>query len=117
MDARAANKWGTKTGDTTSAYVEALRMDLRGFGTQGKFIAFLKNTHATSTMYYKVDLYLVSEDATLSQLTKAGKAETSIAAATQIEITTTEVPYNVVVVVSVEQNSAAGTYQLDWTTY
>ena len=107
----------TKTDVTTSGYVEALRVDLNGFGTQGKFIAFLKNTHTSATMYYKVDLYLVSESDQLSQLTKAGKSETSIGASTQIEITTTEVPYNVIVVISVKQNSAAGTYQLDYTTY
>jgi hypothetical protein len=105
---------GTVTGTTTSAYVEALRKDLHGCGGQGKFIAYLKNTDLTKTMYYKVDLYLANG---ASPLTKAGKAETSINASTQIEITTTEVPYNVIVVVSVKTNSAACTYQLDWSTY
>jgi len=102
------------TGTTTSAYVEALRIDLHGSGQQGKFIAFLKNLDGTTTMFYKVDLYLANN---ASPLTKAGKAETSIAANTQIEITTTEVPYNVIVVVSVKQNSGAGAYQLDYSTY
>lgn len=105
---------GTKTDTTTSAYVEALRIDLQGCGGQGKFIAFLKNLDLTYTMYYKVDLYLANG---ASPLTKAGKAETSINANTQIEITTTEVPYNVIVVISVKQNSGAGTYQLDYSTY
>jgi hypothetical protein len=105
------NVSGTKTGATSGVYEEALRQELRGYGVTGKFIAFLKNTHGTSTMYYKVDIYLAGT------LTKVGKAETSIAANTQIEITTTEVPYNAIVVISVKQNSAAGTYQLDWTTY
>jgi hypothetical protein len=50
-------------------------------------------------------------------LTKAGKAETSIAGDTQVEITTTEVPYNVIVVISVKKNSDVGTYQLDYSTY
>jgi hypothetical protein len=105
---------GSVSGTTTAAYVEALRIPLQGSGQQGKFIAFLKNLHGSNTMYYKVDLYLANS---ASPLTKAGKAETSIAANTQIEITTTEVPYNVIVVVSVKQNSGAGTYQLDYTTY
>ena len=104
----------TKLGTTTAAYVEALRIDLHGCGGQGKFIAFLMNLHNTNTMYYKVDLYLANG---ASPLTKVGKAETSIAGATQIEITTTEVPYNVIVVVSVKQNSGAGNYQLDFSTY
>lgn len=115
---RHSNRFGTKSGTTGSAYAEIMRADLRGFGAQGKFIGFLKNTHISSTMYYKVDIYLSGTDQTTEgQLTKAGKAETSIAANTQIEITTTEVPYNAIVVVSVKQNSAAGTYQFDWTTF
>jgi len=117
MQARAANNHGSKTGTTTVGYAEALRTDLRGYGAQGKFIAYLKNTHATATMYYKVDLYLFTDDANATQLTKVGKSETGIAGATQVEITTTEVPYNVIIVISVKYNSGAGTYQLDWTTY
>jgi hypothetical protein len=101
-------------GTTTAAYVEALRINLYGSGQQGKFIAFLKNLDLSATMFYKVDLYLTNA---ASPLTKAGKAETSIAAATQVEITSTEVPYNVIVVVSVKQNSGAGAYQLDYSTY
>jgi hypothetical protein len=106
---------GTKSGTTTAAYVEALRIDLHGCGGQGKFIAFLKNLHGSNTMFYKVDLYLANGATT--PLTKAGKSETSIAANTQIEITTTEVPYNVIVVISVVKNSDVGTYQLDYSTY
>jgi hypothetical protein len=102
------------SGTTTGAYAEALRISLQGCGGQGKFIAFLKNLHATNTMYYKVDLYLANS---ASPLTKAGKAETSIAGDTQVEITTTEVPYNVIVAISVKQNSGAGAYQLDYSTY
>ena len=107
-------KNGTKTGTTTSAYVEAVRVDLRGCGGQGKFIAFLKNLNGSNTMYYKVDLYLMNGT---SPLTKVGKVETSIGVSTQVEITTTEVPYNVIVVVSVKQNSGAGLYLLDYSTY
>ena len=104
----------TKSGTTTAGYVEALRIDLHGCGGQGKFIAFLKNQHGSNTMKYKVDLYLANS---ASPLTKAGKAETSIAANTQIEITTTEVPYNVIVVISVKNDSGACEYQLDYSTY
>jgi hypothetical protein len=105
---------GSVTGTTTSAYVEALRISLQGLGGQGKFIAFLANQSGTATMYYKVDLYLANS---ASPLTKAGKSETSIGTSTQVEITTTEVPYNVIVVISVKQNSNPGAYQLDWSTY
>lgn len=104
----------TKSDTTTSSYVEAFRENLAGYGGQGKFIAFLKNKDLSNTMYYKVDLYLCNG---ASPLTKAGKAETSIAANTQIEITTTEVPYNVIVVISVKSNSGACAYQLDASTY
>lgn len=104
----------TESGTTTSAYVEAFRQSLQGYGGQGKFIAFLKNKDLSNTMYYKVDLYLANG---ASPLTKVGKAETSIAANTQIEITTTEVPYNVIVVISVKSNSGACAYQLDYSTY
>jgi hypothetical protein len=102
------------SGTTTDAYVEALRISLQGCGGQGKFIAFLKNLHGTNTMYYKVDLYLAN---CASPLKKAGKSETSISGNTQVEITTTEVPYNVIVVISVKKNSGAGDYQLDFSTY
>jgi hypothetical protein len=102
------------TGTTTAAYVEALRISLQGSGQQGKFIGWLKNLDLSATMYYKVDLYLFNSS---SPLTKAAKSETSIAANTQIEIDTTVVPYNVIMVVSVKQNSGPGKYQLDYSTY
>lgn len=105
---------GTRTTTTTTSYYELFRESLQGCGGQGKFIAFLKNKDLSNTMYYKVDLYLENS---ASPLTKAGKAETSIAANTQIEITTTEVPYNVIVVVSVKSNSGACACQMDFSTY
>lgn len=106
---------GTRSATTTANYVELLRISLQGCGGQGKFIAFLKNLNLSATMYYKVDIYLANDATT--PLTKAGKSETSISANTQIEITTTEVPYNAIVVVSVKQNSGPGNCQLDFTTY
>lgn len=106
---------GTKSGTSTAAYVEALRISLQGAGGQGKVIMYLKNLDLSATLYYKVDLYLANGSTT--PLTKAGKAETSIAANTQVEITTTEIPYNVIAVVSVKQNSGPGAYQLDYSTY
>ena len=108
-------KNGSKSGTSTGSYVEALRISLQGCGGQGKFIAWLMNIDLSTTMYYKVDLYLANDAAT--PLTKAGKSETSISANTQIEITATEVPYNVIVVVSIKQNSGPGKYQLDYSTY
>lgn len=100
---------------TTGSYQELFRESLQGCGGQGKFIAFLKNLDLSASMYYKVDLYLCNDATT--PLTKAGKAETSISANTQVEITTTEVPYNVIVVVSVKQNSGPGNCQMDFSTY
>jgi hypothetical protein len=113
MESRKANKSGTASGTSGASYVEILRADLRGYGAQGKFIGFLRNTHGANTLYYKVDIYAVDG----GTLFKAGKVETSIAASTTIEITTTEVPYNGIVVVSVKQNSGAGGYLLEWMTF
>lgn len=106
---------GTRSATTTGTYAELLRVSLQGCGGQGKFIAYLKNLDLSATMYYKVDIYLSNDAAT--PLTKAGKSETSIGANTQVEIDTTVVPYNAIVVVSVKQNSAPGNCQLDFTTY
>lgn len=107
------NKFNTKTGTTTASYVEIMHEDLRGCGNQGKFVGSLKNTGASNSIYYKVDYLLGGENS----VSKAGKAETSIAAAGTAAITTTEVPYNCIVIVSVVNNAGASTYQFDWTTY
>jgi|WetSurMetagenome_2_1015567.scaffolds.fasta_scaffold1509017_1 hypothetical protein len=112
-ETRIANKFGTVTGTTTASYVEILHVDLRGCGQTGKFVAKLKNTGASNSIYYKID-YLIGGENSISA---AGKAETSIAAAGTAAISTTEVPYNCIVIISVVNNAGASTYQLDWTTY
>lgn len=107
------DKFNTTTGTTTASYVEIMHEDLRGCGVQGKFYAKLKNTGSSNSIYYKVDYLIGSENS----ISTAGKAETSIAAAGTATITTTEVPYNCIVIISVVNNAGVSTYQLDWTTY
>lgn len=116
MNLKHATLSGTKSGTTTSSYVEAVRVDTRGCGPQGKFLALIYNTHASATMYYKIDAYVYDADGTLSGNTIAIKAETSINAATQVTQTDVDKNY-AAVVISVKQNSDAGTYKIDWTTY
>lgn len=111
-----AFKSNTKSGTTTSAYVEAVRVDTRGCGVQGKLLALIKNLDSSATMYYKIDGYPFDVDGTQSGLSVAIKAETSIAASTTV--TSTDVDKNyAAVVISVKQNSGAGLYQIDWETY
>lgn len=106
-------KSGKKTGTTTAAYVEAVRVDTRGCGPQGKFLALIKNVHASNTMYYKIDGY-VNEDPDC--LPVAIKAETSIAGAAVVTQTDVDKNY-AAVVISVVKNSDVGAYRIDWTTY
>jgi hypothetical protein len=115
MEVKIATKSGNKTGTTTSAYVEAIRVDTRGCGQQGKTYILIKNTHATSTMYYKIDGYPYDVDGTLSGLSTAVASETSINANTQAAAITVGNQY-AALVISVKQNSAAGTYQIDYVT-
>jgi len=137
MDVKTATRSGKKTGDLTSAtYVEALRVDTRGCGVQGKTVILITNvanatTGATgpSPIFYKIDGYPFDVDGTLSGKAVACKAETSIAygAAT---VTSTDVDKGyaaVVVSVACDNSTNTGTaaardpspakYQIDYTTY
>jgi hypothetical protein len=109
-------KSNKKTGTTTAAYVEAVRVDTRGCGPQGKFIAIIRNTHATLTMKYKIDGYPNDSDGDQGGLAVAIKAETSIAAATSVTQTDVDKNY-AAVVISVIDDSGHATYQIDWSTY
>jgi hypothetical protein len=115
-EVRAANKSGIAPGTTTSAYVEALRVDTRGYGIAGKLLLIINNTQAAQTMKYKIDGYPSDVDGTLSGKFIAIKAETSIAAATQVAQVDVDKGY-AAVVVSVINDSGACTYRIDWTTY
>jgi hypothetical protein len=110
------HKSGKATGTTTAAYVEAVRVDTRGCGPQGKFLAIIRNTHATLTMKYKIDGYPFDVDGTRSGLAVAIKAETEIAAATSVTQTDVDKNY-AAVVISVIDSSGHATFQIDWTTY
>lgn len=107
------NKFNTTIGTTGAAYVEIMHEDLRGCGVQGKFVGSIKNVGASNSIYYKVDYLLGGENS----VSVAGKSETSIAASGTAAISTTEVPYNCIVIVSVKNNAGASAYQFDWTTY
>jgi hypothetical protein len=109
-------KSGLKIGTTTAAYVEALRVDTRGCGQQGKTIIQITNKHAVNTMYYKIDGYLADPDGTLGGVARAIKAETNIAGATTVVNTDVAQVY-AAVVVSVVKNSDVGAYQLEYCTY
>ena len=116
MDVRAATKTGTKSGTTTTAYVEALRIDTRGCGVQGKLLLVIKNLHSSNSMKYKIDGYPYDIDGTLGGLAVAIKGETSIAGSAQVTQTDVDKGY-AAVVVSVIKDSDVGTYQIDYTTY
>jgi hypothetical protein len=117
MEVRAEIKSGKKTGTTTTAYVEALRVDTRGCGVQGLTLLLLKNTGATYDLLYKVDGYPYDVDGTLSGLSYAEKAETTLAQATQVLIDVSQGYAALVVSVMNAETTNTTTYQLDWTTY
>ncbi|CAK0771337.1 hypothetical protein CCP3SC15_420026 [Gammaproteobacteria bacterium] len=103
-------------GTTTAAYVEALRVDTRGCGVQGKTVIQITNKSEDQTMYYKIDGYLADPTGALGGTAIAKKAETSIAAATTVVNTDVAQVY-AAVVVSVVNNSAACAYQIEYCTY
>lgn len=109
-------KSGIKNGTTTSGYVEAIRVDIRGCGQQGKMVIQIHNLSSTATMYYKIDGYLADADGTLGGVAIALKAETSIGTSTTVTSTDVDHVY-AAVVVSVKQNSGAGLYQIQFSTY
>lgn len=112
MEVRAQNITGVVTGTTTSAYVEALSIDTRGYGVQGKLVLIINNTHATLTMKYKIDGYAEPNSTYFVPI----KAEASISAVTQVVQTDVDKGY-AKVVVSVIDNSGHATYKIDYATY
>lgn len=90
------------TGTTTNAYVAALTL-YNGMGA----VIQLKST--TTTMFYKIDAYLTSDGTPLAYPTKT---ETTTVADTALLDTNQNFPFYKMVV-SVKQNSGAGTYQID----
>lgn len=100
------------TGTTTAAYTEAAVFK-EGMGA----LFIIKNTHATLTMKYKVDLYLAPDTATETSLATVIKSETSLAASTAASLNTDiNYPYYKVVI-SVIDDSGHATYQIDAAQY
>lgn len=105
---------GTKSGSTTGAYVAALTIDTRGTPL-GEALILIKNTHVSSTMYFKI-LGYPADAAADTGLYETIVDETSLAASTQHTSVGVHSPYAALVVL-VKQNSAAGTYQIDYGAY
>jgi len=136
MDVKAATRTGIKTGLLTSAsYTEAVRVDTRGCGVQGKAVILITNTTSGNTsygatpgpspIYYKIDGYPYDKDGTLGGKAVAVKAATSIAyGASTVVSTDVDKGYAAVVVsVACDNSTGAGTgptaatYQVEYTTY
>lgn len=117
MDSKRSNKSGVKTGTTTSSYVEAIRIDTRGCGVQGKLLAMIKNTGASWDMYYKIDSYPSDVDGGLGGLSIASKSETTIGEASTVTSTDVDKGYAAVVISVKSAESTPTTYQIDFTTY
>lgn len=100
------------TGTCTASYVEA------AVAKEGAGAVFqIKNTHATLTLKYKVDLYLAPDTATETAMAQAIKSETTLGANTAASINTDiNYPYYKVVI-SVVNGSGAATYQIDYHQY
>ena len=136
MDVKAATRSGIKTGRVTSAsYVEAVRVDTRGCGIQGKTVVLITNTSTGTTstaatagpspIYYKIDGYPYDVEGTLGGKGVAVKAATSIAyGASTVVSTDTDKGYAALVVsIACDNSTGAGlgptpaAYQVDYTTY
>ena len=96
------------TGDTTDEYVVAKTLD-HSIGAA----LLIKNTHATSTMYYKVSIYLADGATAIEH---AFVTETNLGAETATDPIIVTYPF-AKMEVSVKQHSAAGTYQIDSLVY
>lgn len=113
MEVSHQTKNGTASGTTTGSYVEVFtpRIDGRG-GIQGKVMFLIMNTSSTQTMFYKIDGYVYPGSIRSNPV----KGETSIGTSTIVVQTDVATPY-AEVVLSVKQNSGAGTYQVDYVVY
>ena len=115
---RAPFKSGITAGTTGANYAEALRVDTRGCGIQGKLLALINNTMAATTpMYYKIDGYPADVDGTAGGKSVAIKSETSIAANTQVVSVDVDKPYAAVVISVKSNGSTPATWQIDHCTY
>jgi hypothetical protein len=114
MDVNSSSISNSVTGTTAAAYVAAVTIYPLGKGTQGKVLFIINNTHASYTMYYKIDGYASRN----SSYSVPIKAETSIGTTTQVVSTDTDKAYDMVVL-SVKDvvGGNHATYQVDAMTY
>lgn len=115
MDVQLACSSGLVTGTTTASYVEALHIDTRGCGYQGKTHFILKNTGSNS-MFYKINAYLGDPSGTIGTAV-AITAETSIAAGATVNDATSIAANYAAVIIYVENNAGVTTYSLEWCTF
>jgi hypothetical protein len=129
MDTKAATKSGSKTGTlalstvigTTPSYVEALRVDTRGCGVQGKTVFNIKNTATGTSLYFKINAYTTDYDGTIGETAIAQQAESYIASATASPNWTVVAGYAAVVVsfrnFTWSTTATVASYRIDYTTY
>jgi hypothetical protein len=95
----------TITGATTVGYVTVLTIPCYSGAT-----IRVTNTHATATLYYKINAYLTPKTACAATVITAETDLAANTAATDIVIST---PYAKVDVI-IKYHSGAGTYQVDY---
>ena len=129
-DVRASNITGQLTGTlelstvigTTPSYVEALRIDTRGYGVQGKTAFNVKNTATGTSVYFKIDAYLTDYDGTIGEEVAIPlQAASYIASATASPNWTVLLGYSAVVVsfsnFTWSTTATPASYRIDYTTY
>ena len=105
------------TGTTTATNTAVVTIDTRGCGPQGKLLILISNLSGSDTMYYQINGYPSDESRGSNGGLYVGvKAQTSIAASTQVISTDVDKNYAAVVIL-VQNNSGACNYQIDYSTY
>ena len=130
MDVKTANKSGSETGTlalstvigTTPSWIEALRVDTRGCGVQGKTVFNLKNTATGTSVYFKIDAYTTDWDGTIGEeVAIPQQASSYIASATASPNWAVVAGYAAVVVsfrnFTWSTTATVASYRIDYTTY
>lgn len=115
METRMATKSGIFNGTTGATYAEAVRVDTRGYGYQGKTLVKIRNTGAVNTIHYKIDAYLADPTGELGGLVENLVSETSIPVSTTISTYTVTANY-AAIVISLKNNAGASTYKVEFLT-
>ena len=122
MEVKAACKTALETGTvTTTSWVEAVRLDTRSCGIQGKAIAIITNGTGGTSIYWKIDGYPSDYDGTRGGKAVAIKAETELASLTSVTSTDVDKGYAAVVIsirgAGVLATATPANYQIDFNTY